>query len=259
MNTAIFYLVFVFVSAFHLWASSKNLKLSSIFMSILLIAFFFLAKTDDWSSWFDYAKRYSVIIPVTLLSIAMYLDSISSMPSSKFKKFIACCFLPVLLQLNIIEAVVAAFQNDILLNAFNGLVLCITMPLVLGKWFFNEDHMVGFGERLDWIAAYSLWNCIFIFNIFTEEWNLRTAALLILIIAIGFSKWKGNWHSWLFARAYSLYLILLIDSFYPELMPSFYFMPSYSVMFILNTINLILSFWLIYNMINIFKKNKAKV
>lgn len=179
-----------------------------------LFCFIKFVDTGDWSSWFDYAKRYSVIFPT------MYLNFINAYPRSRLIKF--KYVLNGILLLNVAEAGLVEFLKKDKRRKINGILLFITAfctPFVLVKG--DVSNSFGFTENTLWQVnnLLTLANC-YLFSGSIQ--NSRFPLLYSIALPVISSVYHRDGTYWTVHRVQSIFTLLLIDSIFPSVYDNFH-------------------------------------
>ena len=195
---------------------SASYKIFSLLLTLIMIPLFpLLADTSDWI-WFDWAKRYSVLCIMLIISSVQYWHQKTGR-TNLFIQWSTLYLLPFILLGNILEGVMVDFFAHNYLNVAVGVLLVALIPNFWGKWHINKNNIVGFGAYWDWCVLYTLWNAYLIVgNGGTVFQNIYIPALIIL----GINLFLRDWHDWFSTRAYCIFLIASLDSLFPSLLPN---------------------------------------
>ncbi|MBW6410983.1 DUF5692 family protein [Clostridium weizhouense] len=206
-------LLVVFLALIGLNELGRRSKLGGIFLFIivpLILTFFVWPKTTEGTSvndWFHYAKVYSALAGCIGFWIIRHVQGVSS------KKW-ALCFPPLILAINICEAVARDFQiyglhlNKEIFegmmtvsgswNVMNGIAGILNIITITG-WFgicISKDKskdMLWPDMLWFWIIAYDIWNFAYTYNCLPDHaWYCGLALLLAPTIAAFFIR-KGAW------------------------------------------------------------------
>lgn len=206
-------LLIVFLALIGLNELGRRSKLGGIFLFIivpLILTFFVWPKTTEGTSvndWFHYAKVYSALAGCIGFWIIRHVQGASS------KKW-ALCFPPLILAINICEAVARDFQiyglhlNKEIFegmmtvsgswNVMNGIAGILNIITITG-WFgicISKDKskdMLWPDMLWFWIIAYDIWNFAYTYNCLPDHaWYCGLALLLAPTIAAFFIR-KGAW------------------------------------------------------------------
>lgn len=182
------------------------------------LTFFVWSKTSANSSvddWFHYAKVYSCLAGCVGFWCLRYIPGLS-------KKKWALCFPPLILAINIAEAVARDFQVFTfgatgqmidgvymmsgpwnIMNGIAGILNIVTitgwMTITLGKG--KSRDMLWVDMIWPWIIAYDLWNYAYTYNCLSSHSYYCGAALLLSCTFCAFFLKKG---AWLQHRAHTL-------------------------------------------------------
>lgn len=234
----------------------------------------FFSDTESWI-WFDYAKRYSIIIPLFFYSLSQFCherreNRFSKLqPTKPFSSVITAFFfslmrgdlipkfirsqvilLPFILVANIVEVNITALLSGATINAVIGVILLVTIPRFWGQWYFDQSSLLGFGKYPDWCIVYTLWNAHFIqlqAGLIVQKTYISLMVILLinLLVCVIFK----NWHMWLFVRAFTLEFVMSITSFFSELIPTAYWTISHKWLNISAYLILLPSIYLVYKTI----------
>jgi len=156
-----------------------------------------ISRDEGWS-WFLWCKTYTVLLACYVILLSA-VEGISSE--------LAAISIVILLIANIIEACIKDFQNGNNINGISGLIIAIMAP----SWdSVTAGTQLLYGVSPYWIAAFSLWNIIFVY----KSHGFATGhhiAILSASIMIGVVE---GWGSWLQARALMLGSFLVIYNSY---------------------------------------------
>jgi hypothetical protein len=154
--------------------------------------------------WFHWAKVYSALAGCLGF---LALRSFKGLSTNKY----ALLFPPIILSINILEAVVRDFQvysihglvDGILtiggpwniMNGIAGLINIITitgwMGIIIGK--DKKKDMLWPDQLWFWIIAYDLWNFAYVYNCVSDHAFYAGAALLVSCTIPAFFIKKGAW------------------------------------------------------------------
>ena len=154
--------------------------------------------------WFHWAKVYSALAGCLGF---LALRNIKGLSTNKY----ALLFPPVILSINILEAVVRDFQvfsihglvDGILtiggpwniMNGIAGIINIITitgwMGIIIGK--DKKKDMLWPDQLWFWIIAYDLWNFAYVYNCVSDHAFYAGAALLVSCTIPAFFIKKGAW------------------------------------------------------------------
>lgn len=206
-------LLLVFVVLLGLNELGRRSKIGGILLFIVLpiiLTFFVWPKTTEGTSvndWFHYAKVYSALAG----SIGFFcLRHVKGASSKKW----ALCFPPLILAINILEAVARDFQiyglqlnNEVFegmmtvsgpWNIMNGIAGILNIITITG-WFGiviskkKSKDMVWPDMLWFWIVAYDLWNFAYTYNCLSDHSWYCGIALLIAPTVTAFFISKGAW------------------------------------------------------------------
>lgn len=170
------------------------------------LAFPFLADTSDWSSWFDWAKRYSVVVPVILLAYAYAARARGATGLAWVPRVF-----PWVLAINVAEASASELQHQ---HWLNGALLGLAALTTPRPWSFDgRDGLLGFRD-----PAWQLVNTLglttmYVLNPVIED-GFFDAISCLWIAQLGALVLRDPqvWFSW---RAYTLFVMVIQDSFVP--------------------------------------------
>ncbi len=206
-------LLIVFIALILLNELGRRFKWGGVLLFIILplfLTFFVWPKTTEGTSvndWFHYAKVYSSLAGCIGFFLIRHIKGASS------KKW-ALCFPPLILAINICEAVARDFQiyglhlnkevfeGMVTLsgswNIMNGIAGILNIITITG-WFgicISKDKskdMLWPDMLWFWIIAYDIWNFAYTYNCLPNHaWYCGIALLLAPTIAAFFIK-KGAW------------------------------------------------------------------
>jgi len=174
--------------------------------------------------WFHWAKVYSALAGCLGF---LAIRNIKGWSTNKY----ALMFPPIILSINILEAVVRDFQSysvngmvDGILtiggpwNIMNGIAGIINIITITG-WmgiFIGKDHkkdMLWPDMLWFWIIAYDLWNFAYVYNCVSDHAFYAGAALLISCTIPAFFIKKG---AWLQHRAQTLAIWMMFVMTFPS-------------------------------------------
>ena len=216
------------------------------FTAFMLPAFPFFADTHDWI-WFDWSKRYSVLLITLLICLVQYLHQRNPHTRNRLIRWTTLYILPFVLFANILEGTLVDFFSKNYLNVIVAALLIATIPNFWAKWYIDKDNILGFGSYWDWCILYTTWNAyLVVCNGGTVFQNIYIPALIILVINLLACLLARNWHIWFATRAYCIFLIASIDSFFPSLLPNIQLTFSTEILKIWGIFNIIFAGFLIY-------------
>ena len=171
---------------------------------VMLVLFPFLSDTSDWNTWFDWVKRYSVVIPAFLWAF------LHSRPEHRLSRLIARA-LPWVLVVNILEAGLLELLGQ---SPTNGALIVIVALLLPTKWTQEGAHrQLGFRAPF-WQLAVIL--CLGRMYVLNPQFENGTAGALLVISLASLlclaDRDSQNYVGW---RLYTLYLLVLQDSIFP--------------------------------------------
>lgn len=175
-------------------------------------------------NWFQWAKVYSALAGCIGFMILRYV------PKLQKNKFMLC-FPPLILSINILEAVIrdiqcAGFSGVVdgvaiiggpwnYINAAAGilniLTICGWMGIFIGKT--KSKNMVWPDMMWFWIIAYDIWNIAYVYNSAGDR-AFYSIALLLAPTVVAFTIGKG---AWLQHRAHTLALDMMLLLTVPSL------------------------------------------
>jgi hypothetical protein len=171
---------------------------------VLGILFPFLAKTSDWVGWFGWIKRYSVIVPTIFYTFAL------TRRKSAWLKI-----LWVVLLINMLEVYIASLSCKHVTNGVLILIVSVLTPMLV-----YYSGAIGF-NRTPWVVACTM-TLIYFYTVTPVVHNLAFMAILVLLLPIAGVLLKGSGSYWLPYRVYTLYILIIIDSMFPQVMDNFY-------------------------------------
>ncbi len=192
----------------HLARMSKKFSLALFLVLPIILTFTLWPKTAGEGSsvgtWFAWAKVYSSLAGCLGFMAIRYIDGLSK------NKFMLL-FPPIILSVNILEAVVREFQlmsNNGFLdgmiivggpwNIMNGIAGILNI-ITLSGWFGiivskgKHKDMIWPDQLWFWIIAYDLWNFAYVYNCVPDHAFYAGAALLISCTIPAFFMKKGAW------------------------------------------------------------------
>ncbi|MEG1256194.1 DUF5692 family protein [Clostridium sp.] len=226
-------LFIIFFALIGLNELGRRSKLGGILLFMVLpvvLTFFVWPKTTKGTSvndWFHYAKVYSSLAGCIGFWLIRYVKGATS------KKWVLC-FPPLILAINILEAVARDFQiyglhlnREIfegmmtfsgpwnVMNGIAGILNIITITGWIGICISKDKSkdMLWPDMLWFWIVAYDLWNFAYTYNCLSDHsWYCGIALLLAPTFAAFFIK-KG---AWLQHRAQTLALWCMFAMTYPN-------------------------------------------
>jgi hypothetical protein len=224
----------------------RYLGFAVIFTFMVLLAFPFLAKTKDWG-WFEYVKIYSLIISAFIYSFANYGHKIKNKKSYIISNYIAS-IVPIVLLLNLLEAVVWCLQTKYYYNAFIGGFICLMIPQFWKGWEYDKNHILGNDSPI-FFTLYVLW-CVSM-GLTSLVKTLPIAFiphLVILAGAIFYCVLNHNWHIFGMVRIYTIYFFVVFGSFYPTLFPTIHpSVPVDTLAEYVNVLSTLIGVYLVYD------------
>lgn len=254
-----FYMLFLFLFLDHSRERQGFYKWFSI-LAICSFPLWFL----NIDSWFRLAKTISILIPLCFFNyIRISNDGKHVKQLKALKQKWPLWILFLILNLNIIEAMLQDISGGNYFNAVCGLILCLTIPLPTRHWRVGKnDGKNTFAEiladlPLAWCLLYVTWNAAFVYG---ENAGYFASSLCILILPEIWILFKKRVDLWLMARVYTLAVHLLIracyDIFTPVMDSSAWM--NESVLYYWGAVNLVLH--LAYLVVWFFKyRNKPYV
>jgi hypothetical protein len=177
-----------------------------LFAVVMAVAFPIFSDTRDWSSWFDWAKRYSVVLPVCLLAFANGERHRFPHAADKLRRFF-----PWILALNVAEAGILELQYG---HWINGVALMLLSGAFPFRWSFaSRWDVLGFRDAPWPVVTSSTLALAYLLNpVIGDGVFMAVSILVIALLACLMSRDSHLWFSW---RAYTLYFAVLLDSFVP--------------------------------------------
>lgn len=161
---------------------------------ILIPIYFANEWNEQFSSTFFLVKHYSLLVLIAILILF-----------KKYSYFQKCKIAPLvfylLLQINILEAVLTDVFAGFYVNGISGVILMITIPIKQKVYVDNKQKTndLKWDLPLPWIIGYTLWNHIFVYGNY-PHYSAVSIATLIATLIIGIINNK----LWFQARAYLL-------------------------------------------------------
>ncbi|MEG0568872.1 MAG: DUF5692 family protein [Erysipelotrichales bacterium] len=206
---------------------SKYASLALFIVLPLILTIFVWPKTagegSSTGTWFHWVKVYSALAGCLGF---MALRFIKGLDSNK----LMLCFPPLILAINIMEAVARDFQvagmhgmiDGVFMNGgpwnyMNGIAGIINIITISG-WFGiiisknKEKDMVWPDQLWFWIIAYDVWNFAYVYNCVSDHSFYAGAALLISCTIPAFFIKKG---AWLQHRAQTLAFWMMFTMSFP--------------------------------------------
>lgn len=183
-------------------------------------------KGSSVGSWFAWAKVYSALAGCVGFMALRYVKGLSD------KKWLLA-FPPLILSINIMEAVIREFQsfsfNGVvdglliiggpwnIMNGIAGILNIITISGWVGIMISRDKSkdMIWADQLWFWIIAYDLWNFAYVYNCIPDHAFYAGAALLISCTIPAFFIKKG---AWLQHRAQTLGLWMMFAMSYSTFM-----------------------------------------
>ncbi len=202
-----------------------------IAVPVLLTVFWWPYSTQGTQSagWFAIVKQYSALLGSLSLVALQYVPKLR-------KKYWYLSLLPLILAVNILEAVVRDFQCYGIhgidptqgmftwggpWNIMNGIAGILNLLMISG-WAGiyiskRKSRAVIWGDlSFWWIISYDLWNFAYVYNCLSgRAWYSGVALLLSCTIPVMFSFAKGSWIQY---RAYTLTLWSAVVLTFPHFM-----------------------------------------
>ncbi len=171
----------------------------------IVVVFPFASDTSDWVGWFDWAKRYSIVIPIAMLALWHYR------PRSRAARVMAK-IIPIAFAINILEAALFEMTSG---AAWNGALLLVLVLTVPWRWSYDDrTRSVGFSDTPWQVASIVTLMAMYLFNQQFEN-IVFVAASSLVIAGLAIVVMRNN-HYYVVARSYSLYVAALQDSFFPD-------------------------------------------
>ena len=188
-----------------------------IVIPILLTIFWWPHSTEGTNSagWFPIVKQYSALLGSLSLVALQYFPKLRH-------KYWYLCIPPIILTINILEAVVRDFQCYSIYgidpaqgmvtlggpwNIMNGIAGILNFLMISG-WVGifvskNKEKAIIWGDlTIWWIIAYDFWNFAYVYNCLADRaWYSGLALLLSCTIPVLFKFARGSWIQY---RAYTL-------------------------------------------------------
>lgn len=221
-------------------------------------------------SWFTFAKVYSALLGSIGFMAIRYIKKIEH---SKF----AVIFPPLILSINILEAVMRDFQNFSnveslvdgiyyvggvwnIMNGVAGIINIITITGMIGICVSKKksEDMLWPDMCWFWIIAYDLWNFAFTYNNFVVS-NPYSGIALLLSCTIPTLLWAKG--AWLQHRAYTLSFYTMFLVTFPEffMWDALYIAPAmnHTAYFLISLISLLFNIGvLVYEIIVVAKTKR---
>lgn len=206
--------------AFAAWLTQRNkwvVLALLIVVPVLLSIFWWPHSTAGTESagWFPLVKQYSALLGSLSLVALQYFEKLRY-------KYWYLCIPPLILTVNIIEAVVRDFEcyfisgvdpiNNMVTwggpwNIMNGIAGILNFLMISG-WVGifvargKSKAIVWSDLSIGWIIAYDLWNFAYVYNCLADRaWYSGVALLASCTIPVLFKFGKGAWIQY---RAYTL-------------------------------------------------------
>ena len=196
----ILYLIILFLTllgGYELFRRFKGLSIIGFILIPIILTPFWISNFYSTFLWF---KMYSILLFLVLFLVLRYTYF------SKNPLFLRLIYF--MLVLNIAEAIIADFVYSNFFNGIAGILLILTLPTSIKKITVDTKNKKDLLYDIPflWIFSYTLWNLVFIINIFPTAIFTN-----IVILGTAFIVGYFNRKTWLQARAYTLgiYLILL--------------------------------------------------
>ncbi|EEJ54191.1 hypothetical protein HMPREF0580_1575 [Mobiluncus mulieris ATCC 35239] len=202
-----------------------------IVIPVCLTIFWWPHSTAGTSSagWFPIVKQYSALIGSLSLVALQYFPKLRT-------KYWYLCIPPLILSVNILEAVIRDFQcyglhgvdpsNNLMTvggpwNIMNGIAGILNLLMISG-WAgiyvsARKNRQIIWGDlTVGWIIAYDVWNVAYVYNCLADRaWYSGVALLLSCTIPAFLSFGKGAWIQY---RAYTLTFWSAIVLTFPHFM-----------------------------------------
>ncbi|MBM7824431.1 hypothetical protein JOD55_000258 [Arcanobacterium pluranimalium] len=202
-----------------------------IVIPVALTIFWWPYSTAGTSSagWFPIVKQYSALLGSLSLVALQYFPKLRT-------KYWYLCIPPLILSVNIIEAVIRDFQcyfihgvdpsNHMVTwggpwNIMNGIAGILNFAMISG-WAGiyvsqGKDKRIIWGDlTLGWIIAYDIWNFAYVYNCLADRaWYSGVALLLACTIPAFMTVGRGAWIQY---RAYTLTFWSAIVLTFPHFM-----------------------------------------
>lgn len=202
-----------------------------IVIPVCLTIFWWPHSTAGTSSagWFPIVKQYSALIGSLSLVALQYFPKLRT-------KYWYLCIPPLILSVNILEAVIRDFQcyglngvdpsNNLMTvggpwNIMNGIAGILNLLMISG-WAgiyvsAQKNRQIIWGDlTVGWIIAYDVWNVAYVYNCLADRaWYSGVALLLSCTIPAFLSFGKGAWIQY---RAYTLTFWSAIVLTFPHFM-----------------------------------------
>lgn len=198
----------------------RYLLLSFLSGLLILLHFSYFAQIETWTLFLRF-KIYSVFVPIVFFALFQLCHSKRNRYSIAFARIGKEYIIPLVLVLNIAEAMLTDFFYGHYFNGFIGLVLIATMPIIGHGWFYDKENILGFTQHPAWPLLYTLWNITFVLTnpVVSMASTSMLDCVLILVLALAYAIIHKSWHLWFIARAYSLDAVLFIAYCLPDLLP----------------------------------------
>jgi hypothetical protein len=193
------------------WVLFRFRRFAAVFATLIMLLFPILSDTSDWNTWFDWAKRYSVLVGVFMLAV------VQAYPRHRASQWLLRC-IPFVLILNVLEAALLELPRTSPLNGVLLIAVAACIPVQL-SW---DDRWQRYGFRgAFWQAAF-LFTLARLYVLNPQFENTFVGALLVIVLASLLSLWQRDSFNYLAWRAYTLYALVLQDSFWPRSSDWFY-------------------------------------
>ncbi len=170
----------------------------------LFVLFPFLSDTSDWNHWFDWAKRYSVVVPVFLLAVVRHR------PDHAVSRAFARA-MPAVLIINILEGAALDLLGP---SPVNGVCLLLVAVLVPLRFTWDEgSRQLGFRDPVWQVATLLALTRLYVMNPQFE--NMVAGAILVLWLTSLACLVERDSQGYVMWRAYTLYGLVLQDSILP--------------------------------------------
>lgn len=203
--------IFVTTNLLLAYALRRFVRPAVWFTGLILILFPLLSVTSDWYSWLTWVKRYSIVVPAFLWAF------LRDQPGHRFSRFLVAA-LPYVLILNVLEVGLFELQGP---NPLNGVAIAIVGFCVPLKWS-QRGAKCQFGFRNP------LWQVAYVMSLARFFWfhpsfeNATAGALIVLALASFLCAAERDSQNYVTWRLYTLYLLVLQDSFFPHLSEHLY-------------------------------------
>lgn len=201
------------------WLATRYKKTALVILILVMITLPFFANTSDWTHWFAWVKRYTILISTLLLIITTLV-----VKKYEHTKIATSCLVVIfiLLFINMIEVGLYDFGEG---NQVNG-ILCILLGFLIPiHWGLDgKKNVIGFNSALWVITHTTLLSYTYLFNTDFQDFSLY-ALVAIWLPLLGILLQK-DWCYWLMYRILILYFVIVLDSVYPSISTR-YFYPAF--------------------------------